>query len=357
MTAIQCGAWEHCMQAGWNHANNEDICADCKEVVTILIRIAKESTLKTCIQKYLDDECDTIPLQTLIPSCQELVDTLYSRFITALEEQINPSTVCAKLSLCQSDSLETKDIFHMLVPEMEQQLQLLRSKGFILPNSHTQDNPKEELPIPLPLCWLCRSFIGRAESYIPKAAIGQALSQLCLVMPSAVAGMCQCLVERYTVIIVDMILGKLGPSLICGIMFSCATEENCDPEIPRVPLSAPVANCQACLTLITQAKATLKANSSKTEMEAAVLAACSSTFSSWEECKRFIYQHQPKLFTLLTKPWNAQSTCQELEACVAEENPFPGTTACAQGPTYWCSSPRAAEQCKAVQHCQNHVWL
>lgn len=63
----------------------------------------------------------------------------------------------------------------------------------------------------------------------PQAAIGKALSKVCYILPAVVAGMCQCLMEKYTVIIVDTIVSKLGPRLICGMMLMCASEENCGP--------------------------------------------------------------------------------------------------------------------------------
>ncbi|XP_062995340.1 pulmonary surfactant-associated protein B [Elgaria multicarinata webbii] len=355
MTAIQCGALEHCVEAGWNRATKEDTCADCKQLATILIRMAKESSFKTSIQQYLEQECRALPLQTLVPRCQDLVDTYYADFITSLEGQLTPGKICGKLGLCPSDPLGSEDILAAPAPVMEQ---LLQGQAPTLPSSHAQASPREQLPIPLPTCWLCRTFVGKMESAIPKAAIGKAISKLCLVTPGAIAGMCQCLMEKYTVIIVDMIMGKLGPQLICGMMLMCATEENCGPEIPPAPFPAPTPGCQACLAITSRAKAALKTNSSRAEVEAALLTTCSSSFLDWQECKSFINQHQPKLFTTLTKPWSVQTTCQELGACMAAEKPFPAAAAaCAQGPTYWCSSPSAAEQCKAVHHCQAHGWL
>uniref|UniRef100_A0A670IVC9 Saposin B-type domain-containing protein n=1 Tax=Podarcis muralis TaxID=64176 RepID=A0A670IVC9_PODMU len=81
----------------------------------------------------------------------------------------------------------------------------------------------------LPQCWLCKNLVGRIESSLPKDAIGKSMAQLCRFAPGAAAGMCQCLMEKYTVTIVDAVLGKLGPNLICGMMLMCATEENCGP--------------------------------------------------------------------------------------------------------------------------------
>lgn len=72
-------------------------------------------------------------------------------------------------------------------------------------------------------------------SVFPQAAVGKAMSKLCYILPGAVAGICQCLMEKYTVIIVDTIVSKLGPRLICGMMFMCASEENCGPGT-KVPM-------------------------------------------------------------------------------------------------------------------------
>ncbi|XP_039180131.1 pulmonary surfactant-associated protein B isoform X2 [Crotalus tigris] len=362
MTAIKCGALDHCVQNGWNQASNEsvwnrisndDMCADCKQLISILVRMAKESTFKETLQKYLEHECTNLPLQTLIPQCQALVKDFFARLIASLEEQFDPSIICAQLGACPADLLGSKDGLMQLLTGLEQLLLLLPGQMPILPSGHTQESPQELLPIPLPLCWLCRTFIGKAESVIPKAAIGKAMSKLCYILPGAVAGMCQCLMEKYTVIIVDTIVSKLGPRLICGMMFMCASEENCGPESL---LPATAEGCQMCLMVSDQVKASLRANRTRRAVEAALSTACSRSFSFWPQCNHFIHQHQPKLSALLMKPWDSQATCQELGACGAEQL-LPSATPCAQGPTYWCSSLSAAKQCKAIQHCQDHAWL
>ncbi|XP_015278483.1 PREDICTED: pulmonary surfactant-associated protein B-like [Gekko japonicus] len=137
MTAIQCGTFQHCMLAGWNQTPN-DSCTDCEQIVTILTRMAKESSFKESIQKYLEHECTTLPLQTLVPRCQTLVDTYLDLFITSLEGQIKPHSVCTKLGLCHSEPLESKNTFDTLVPVVEQFFQLLQGKALITPDSQTE---------------------------------------------------------------------------------------------------------------------------------------------------------------------------------------------------------------------------
>ncbi|XP_067326839.1 pulmonary surfactant-associated protein B [Anolis sagrei] len=348
VTAVQCGALGHCMKAGWDPNTKEDLCADCKQVVSILIRMGKESALKA-IQKSLEDECKDLPLQTLAPQCKSLVDTYFAQFIAILEKQMAPGAICATLSFCPPDlSAAKEDALETLFAEI---------RGLLPPRSQTQKSPEDTFPIPLPTCWLCRSFVGKAEALIPTATIGTTVAQLCRVLPVSMGGMCQCLTEKYSATILDMVLGKVGPNLICGMMLMCATEDGSPDMLPAVPArDLPVDSCQACLTISSQVQGALQQNSTRVDMDLALLSACSHSFLGWEECKRFISQHQAQLFALLPKPWSSHDICQELGACAAKK-PIPGGTACAQGPPFWCSSWAAAKQCQAVQYCQAHVWL
>ncbi|KAF7236681.1 Pulmonary surfactant-associated protein B [Varanus komodoensis] len=451
MTAVQCGALEHCVEAGWSPASNigvsaplrpaaltsaaqpaawlragvggerpggwpqDDTCADCKQVAAILIRMVKESSFKESIQKYLEQECAALPVQTLVPQCQTLVDTYYVLFIASLEVQLTPDVICTNLGICESGSAGSQDIFAQLAPELRRLLRQLQGQAPPLPRVLAQFGTRDDFPIPLPTCWLCTTFMGKIESAIPKGAIGKAISQLCRILPAAIAGMCQCLMERYTEIIVDMLVAKLGPSLICGMLFMCATEENCGPvqpgpggqhpELPQVVLPVPADACRACLGLTRHAQVALGRNRTEAAAEAALLSACSSAFLDGQQasalrgeggaavpftqpCRSLIHQHRPKWLALLTKSWDPPTVCQgltkggwagrwqgligpggspstpwmspraqqEVGAC-RPEKPRPEDAACAQGPVYWCSSLIAAEKCKAVQHCRAHVWL
>ncbi|KAG6924743.1 surfactant protein B, partial [Chelydra serpentina] len=167
------------------------------------------------IQKYLTHECTLLPLRTLVPHCQKVVDTYFTLFITCLEGQIKPASICSKLGLCPTDPSQDQNPDKCF-------LQLLQGL-------HLDRGPSKDLPFPLPLCWMCRSFVGRIESTIPKGAIAKSMSQLCRLLPGTIGGMCHCLMEKYTTTVLDLILDKLGPRLICGMLLMCATGENCGP--------------------------------------------------------------------------------------------------------------------------------
>uniref|UniRef100_A0A8C2Q4K0 Saposin B-type domain-containing protein n=2 Tax=Euteleostomi TaxID=117571 RepID=A0A8C2Q4K0_CYPCA len=49
-----------------------------------------------------------------------------------------------------------------------------------------------------------------------------AVGQVCHVVPLVVGGICQCLAERYTVLLLDALLGRVLPQLVCGLVLRCS---------------------------------------------------------------------------------------------------------------------------------------
>lgn len=79
--------------------------------------------------------------------------------------------------------------------------------------------------MPVPLCWLCRTFLARAETAVPKESVASAAAGLCRVLPVVVAGACQCLAQRYAVLAVEGLLGRVAPRLLCHLLLSCRNED------------------------------------------------------------------------------------------------------------------------------------
>uniref|UniRef100_A0A8B9R202 Pulmonary surfactant-associated protein B n=1 Tax=Anas platyrhynchos TaxID=8839 RepID=A0A8B9R202_ANAPL len=182
-TALRCGALELCARRGWAPSAKEDMCADCQEVVTLLIRMANESATKVAVEGFLRRECSALPVPTMVTPCQNLVHEYLALLVTHLEQHLG-----------------------------------------------------QDLPVPMPLCWLCRNFISRLEASIPKEAAAAAVSRLCRVLPVVVAGTCQCLAERYTVLVLEAVLGRLGPRLLCRLLLACHPEDDgCAPLAPPRP--------------------------------------------------------------------------------------------------------------------------
>lgn len=84
--------------------------------------------------------------------------------------------------------------------------------------------------LPLPVCWLCRTLVARAEAAVPVGSVAAAVAGLCRALPLPVAGACQCLAERYAALAIDKLLGRLGPRLLCRLFLACRSGDSWDTE-------------------------------------------------------------------------------------------------------------------------------
>ncbi|XP_068128485.1 pulmonary surfactant-associated protein B [Hyperolius riggenbachi] len=347
-SAILCGAVDHCKQTMWN--DDLDIqCMQCKQMVTLLIAMVKSSSLKSSVKKLMHKTCNLVPFTSKRKNCIDLMDQYLDVVIGVLGDKITPNSVCVKLKQCSKDQSDdwTPDLLSDPVL-LENIMSIVLANVQTVHETVTQ-NMKEDLPIPKPMCYLCKSFISKFEKAVPKELIAKSASGLCLTLPTKIAGVCQCLVEKYTIILVDTLLGKLGPKLVCGLLLMCASDENCEAD-----LEYDVA-CETCLAVTYLVKPTTSDNATAEQISTALSRVCTDLLD-WKECHTFLEGHQKELSQLLLKPWDYEKTCQVVGACPAMSKPITEASGCAAGPSYWCQSLDKAKECNAIGHCLANVW-
>lgn len=77
------------------------------------------------------------------------------------------------------------------------------------------------------------------------------VAQVCHVVPLVAGGICQCLAERYTVNLLDALLGRVVPHLVCGLVLRCSSEGGPgtgEPATPSLPLPTLIPSPLACTT-------------------------------------------------------------------------------------------------------------
>uniref|UniRef100_A0A8C3GY60 Surfactant protein B n=1 Tax=Corvus moneduloides TaxID=1196302 RepID=A0A8C3GY60_CORMO len=230
--------------------------------------------------------CPRCPLlQDVCAMCQQLVGFL--RRVSNQSTEEKPQQVCATVNLCHGE------------PGVAPAVPVLEVPGTHLQGPGGAGLSPEALPVPL--CWMCRKVVERAEAAVPVGSVAAAVAGLCRALPLPVAGACQCLAERYAALLLEGLLGRLGPRLLCRLFLACRNGDNWD-------------NADA---------------------------------------------------GTLPPPWVLEAVVVRLAECVREEDPkgvgAPALSLplgpCALGPIFWCSGPEAARRCQALQHCQEHVWL
>ncbi|XP_034368359.1 pulmonary surfactant-associated protein B isoform X2 [Arvicanthis niloticus] len=302
--AVQCRALGHCLQEVWGHAGANDLCQECEDIVHLLTKMTKEDTFQDTIRKFLEQECDILPLKLLVPRCRQVLDVYLPLVIDYFQSQINPKAICNHVGLCPLGQAKPEQIPGMLdaVPDpLLNKLVLPALPGALLarPGPHTQDFTEQQLPIPLPFCWLCRTLIKRVQAVIPK-----------------------CLAERYTVLLLDALLGRVVPQLVCGLVLRCSTEDAIGPALPAVeplieewPLQD--TECHFCKSVISQAW-----NTSEQAMPQAMHQACLRFWLNRQKCEQFVEQHMPQLLALVPRSQDAHITCQALGVCEAPASPL-----------------------------------
>uniref|UniRef100_F7F361 Pulmonary surfactant-associated protein B n=1 Tax=Ornithorhynchus anatinus TaxID=9258 RepID=F7F361_ORNAN len=300
-TALRCGALGHCLREGWPLLQMGNLCQECKDVVRIFTNIAKEMLFQDTVKQYLEQECAMFPLKALALHCQYALEEYFPVIVTFFKSQIvspprlPPPKSPETLGSCGPDP---KD------PSSSGPLPLRNGAPLSLrPSRLPQGLPGQEFPIPLPYCWLCRNLLNRVQGVIPKSFLGVAVAQVCNVVPLAVGGICHCLAERYIVILLDSLLGRLLPQLVCGLILHCSAP----PPALWLP-SAP--DCGLCLSVTSQVCPGLRPNSTERDKVLALLQACDSPALDWRECQAFMEQYYPQLQALLPHGWDPHTTCQ-----------------------------------------------
>ncbi|KAM8785322.1 pulmonary surfactant-associated protein B [Rhynchonycteris naso] len=329
--AVQCRALGHCLQEVWGHAGANDLCQECDDIIRILTKMAKEAVFQDMIRKFLEHECDVLPLKLLVPQCRRVLDTYFPLVIDYFQRQINPKVICEHLSLCRPGRPEPgqePELSDLLLDKLV--LPVLPRAHETHPGPHTQGLSEQQLPIPLPYCWFCRTLIKRIQAVIPKGVLALAVAQVCHVVPMVVGGICQCLAERYTVILLDALLGRMLPQLVCGLVLRCSSMDSPDSGLTALgslPGQWPPqdSKCHFCMFMTTQA-----GNSSEPAVPQAMHQACLSSLLDRQKCEHFVEQYSVRLQSLLSRGWDAHTTCQALGVCVTTFSPLQ----CLQDPNF-----------------------
>ncbi|KAM9516354.1 LOW QUALITY PROTEIN: pulmonary surfactant-associated protein B [Guaruba guarouba] len=241
------------------------------------------------------------------------------------------------------------------------------------------------------MCASCQQvvtlLIRMANESATKAA-GGFLQRECSALPvPAMARPCQDLVRRYGSALLGDIEGRLKPSAVCAHLELCPAQAGGGPALsvlealqsrPQGALPVPVPRCWLCRSLVARLEAAVPLER-VAEAAAALCRALPLPVAGACQClaqryaalalERALARLVPALLCRALLGCRQEApTPRELRAPAAggDGDPVsappllklsPKLGPCVLGPTYWCSSPAAAQRCQALQHCQQHVWL
>ncbi|NXH93538.1 PSPB protein, partial [Pachycephala philippinensis] len=143
VTALRCGALGRCPHLTQGHPD-VDTCAVCQQLVGFLRDISKQSAVEVpVLDQLLGALCLDLPLPA--PLCRTVVRNLVHVLFSKIQH-LEPRQFCATVKLCHGEPGAAPS-----VPDAH----LQGSGGAVL--------APEALPVPVPLCWMCRTLVARAE--------------------------------------------------------------------------------------------------------------------------------------------------------------------------------------------------
>ncbi|NXQ57771.1 PSPB protein, partial [Anthoscopus minutus] len=146
VTALRCGALERCPHLTQGHPD-KDVCTVCQQLFNFLHKASNQSAMEVVLGQVVGILC--LHLSAVVTPRQALVRVLVHHLLWQIQDK--PWQICATLRLCRGE------------PGSAPAVPILEAPSTHLQGSGGAGLSPKALPLPLPLCWLCRSLVARAE--------------------------------------------------------------------------------------------------------------------------------------------------------------------------------------------------
>ncbi|CAB1318425.1 unnamed protein product [Coregonus sp. 'balchen'] len=159
---------------------------------------------------------------------------------------------------------------------------------------------------------------------------------------------CENVIMKYAKMLMDMLLSYVTPEAICTLIQVCHGMET------PVLESAPLSDCDSCLTLAVLTRLQLGSNASEPQTASFLGSLCQLHPNTLPKCDDFTQLHGHQLKGVLGKP---ESALNRVGLCGAvREAEKQGEDLCTLGTSYRCRDLKTALECGTVSFCQKFLW-
>ncbi|NWV81618.1 PSPB protein, partial [Dasyornis broadbenti] len=154
VTALRCGALGRCPHLAQGRPD-VDACAMCQQLFNLLHHSSNQSAMQ--VPAGMGDRCHWVSWWVPASATQGGA-TVVAEVVVALRVPPQlPRQACAWLKLCHGEPGASPAVPVLEAPASHRQVPVSP------PGSGGAALSPEALPLPLPLCWLCRTLVARAE--------------------------------------------------------------------------------------------------------------------------------------------------------------------------------------------------
>ncbi|XP_065910429.1 prosaposin-like [Dysidea avara] len=197
-------------------------------------------------------------------------------------------------------------------------------------------------------CVLCKLVMDELESVIKgnqtEEEIIQLVDDVCSELPSSIKAECKDFINDYGKEIIDALINDVMPSAVCTVIQLCSKVER------KYPQGA--VECDVCLFVAKYLDEYLDSNSTIEEIVKVMEDVCNVISSSLKkECTELLNTFGFEIVKQILNEITPKEICSDIKLC-SSINELMGSSRCARGPAYWCSSHEAAVECNAEEYCK-----
>lgn len=200
------------LQLDYGSAESGDACKDCTQIFELMADILSNKELQEKLMDEADSLCEHLPgPKTTVMICKMEVKKMLPVAIQFITGIIKPEKVCKILGLCTSCDKQQKMLEYFANEALE---------AAAADESDPQRN----------LCSMCLFVMKTLEGLLPKKrtedAVIHLLEDICRIFPSTRQQQCTDMIDKFSKIILDAILGYATPRSICELLRLCKSQDS-----------------------------------------------------------------------------------------------------------------------------------
>jgi saposin len=262
-------------------------CSICTLVMTTIENELAGNTTEAQVEKVLDEVCNILPKE-IQGLCTDLIQQYYPTLVQLLINKEPAATICQQIGMCSSKKAKAA--------------------------------PAPEGNLECEACtYIFNVIYSELSNNATEAEIEAVLDKACSIVPSALSGVCQDLINQYFPQIVELLLAREPAATICAQIKMCKSSSLQATTLvrERVPMSVSgTVECSICELVMTEVEKLLAGNTTEAQVEKVLDEVCDILPKEIQGlCTDLINQYYPTLVQLLVNKESPSAICTQIGLC------------------------------------------
>lgn len=280
---------------GEDNVNEKPGCPLCLLAVEQLETIVKGNKTEESVKAALKSLCTHLP-KSLVPECDNFVDTYSEQLVEMLIADFTPQEVCVYIKLCNTNKTSSSeivagDILTNEVPQYE--------------NEKLQKVKKDDT-----VCVMCEFALARIDAMLKNNStedeIKSVVHTVCNHLPKSVSPQCNKFVDQYADLVITLLAQEMDPKKICSELRLCQPSSQYSDRVALAFLQQHtrknVEECALCQGIVQALDTYLRDPNVEDEIDELLERACQVLpAKQYTQCRDFIKVYGPSIQNIIAQ--------------------------------------------------------